>query len=655
MSRILRSCLAFVLLALVLAAPSAQAADMVAVLDLSGADHSLAQRQTWTDALRAETTKLLPDHNVLSRENMNSRLAQSGQSPKDSAGATRPLDLGRSLGASLVVSGNVRKKGRSIVGLVEVHDVAGARLIGTRRIRERRSNELMSKLGRAVSELLVEFMPPEGFGAEGQPFGGGGAWDLDLPRAHVVRFESDPMGAELRVDGNRVGITPRGIELTEGRHTVAFELPRHELREESISVSEPVVVLGKLTPLFGWISVVTDPPGLEIWIDGQSVGISPIRRYEADPGAHEVQVRDQRYYTGEVAHPRLRGNEHRKIHLTPEPLRGSVRVWAEAVGGDGSNVPLPVVLDGREVGTTPWEGKLIVGTHRLSVAGEFRQVDVAEGRVTYEVFEVQPTGSGQAGAVLAGTNAIGIQMMRIPAGTFRMGSPESEPERVAGEEFHWVVLTRDYLLATTEVSQGQWQSVMGENPSRFEGRDLPVEKVSWFDAVEFCNKLSVREGLEKAYQISEETVTWAPSATGYRLPTEAEWEYACRAGTTTPFHFGTTITSDQVNYDGSTSYVGGPAGENRAKTVAVGSMPANAWGLHEMHGNVNEWCWDWYANYPARTLTDPEGPPSGSGRVLRGGGWSSKAGNCRSAIRPHFVPTQRYVIQGLRVARSVPE
>ena len=144
------------------------------------------------------------------------------------------------------------------------------------------------------------------------------------------------------------------------------------------------------------------------------------------------------------------------------------------------------------------------------------------------------------------------------------------------------------------VTQEQWQAVMGNNPSHFKGeKNLPVEKVSWDDCQEFIKKL--REKDKKPY----------------RLPTEAEWEYACRAGTTTPFHFGETISTDQANYNGNFTYGNGKKGVYRKKTTPVGSFPANAWGLHDMHGNVWQWCQDWYGDYPQKDVVDPQGPEKG--------------------------------------------
>ncbi len=226
----------------------------------------------------------------------------------------------------------------------------------------------------------------------------------------------------------------------------------------------------------------------------------------------------------------------------------------------------------------------------------------------------------------------------IAPGRFWMGSPEAEAEReLFGQDElrHEVILTEGFWLGETTVTQDLWQAVTGENPSRFQGTDRPVEQVSWGDARKFLERLNgERDDL------------------GLRLPTEAEWEYACRAGTETPFWFGENITPEHVNYDGNHPYAGGEKGLYREQTVEVKALPCNAWGLYQMHGNVWEWCRDWVGKYPAGPVTDPMGPETGGGRVLRGGSWILNAWNCRSTFRYLRVPGSRSCIAGFRLARG---
>jgi formylglycine-generating enzyme required for sulfatase activity len=242
------------------------------------------------------------------------------------------------------------------------------------------------------------------------------------------------------------------------------------------------------------------------------------------------------------------------------------------------------------------------------------------------------------------TNTIGMKLVLIPSGVFLMGSPDSDQHAFDIEKpQHRVRITQPFYLGVYEVTQGQYRVVTSESPSYFKGSDdLPVERVSWNDAVAFCNKLSAREGLKPYYQ----TGTGLPTGgDGYRLPTEAEWEYACRAGSTTRFSFGDEEASlgEYAWFDGNSD----------KKTHPVGQKRPNAFGLYDMHGNVWEWCWDgyeenYYANSPG---ADPVGPSQAADRVVRGGSWGSDPLLCRAALRNRFTPGGRYGDLGFRVAR----
>ena len=232
-------------------------------------------------------------------------------------------------------------------------------------------------------------------------------------------------------------------------------------------------------------------------------------------------------------------------------------------------------------------------------------------------------------------NGVNMEMVLIPAGTFMMGSPESEAERSDDETQHQVTISKPYYLGKYPVTQAQWQQVMGNNPSHFKGdKLLPVEKVSWDETQAFCLKLK--------------EITQAP----FGIPTEAQWEYACRAGTKTPFHFGSELNGRQANCDGTAPYGTETKGPYLKKTTPVGKYQANAWGLYDMHGNVWEWCSDWEGDYPTGSVTDPIGPATGSSRVRRGGSWYNDAVCCRSAFRLGSVPSFRDYDLGFRVALS---
>jgi formylglycine-generating enzyme required for sulfatase activity len=235
------------------------------------------------------------------------------------------------------------------------------------------------------------------------------------------------------------------------------------------------------------------------------------------------------------------------------------------------------------------------------------------------------------------TNSLGMSFVLIPAGTFTMGSPLDELGRSDDETQHEVTLSNSYYMQTTEVTQAQWEAVMGDNPSSFSGcSDCPVETVSWNDAQDFIAELNA---------LGEGT---------YRLPTEAEWEYACRAGSSTAFANG-EITKTDCGYDPNLDQIGWYCYNADRQTHPGAQKDPNAWGLYDMHGNVWEWCQDWYGTYPTSAVTDPTGPSSGTNRVLRGGSGGYSAGGARSARRASTAGDIRYRCYGLRVVREFSE
>jgi formylglycine-generating enzyme required for sulfatase activity len=231
------------------------------------------------------------------------------------------------------------------------------------------------------------------------------------------------------------------------------------------------------------------------------------------------------------------------------------------------------------------------------------------------------------------TNSIGMSFVPIEPGTFMMGSPSDESGRDSDETQHQVTLTKGYFMQTTEVTQGQWKEIMGSNPSDFSscGDNCPVERVSWNNIQEFIQKLNQKE-----------------SGRNYRLPTEAEWEYAARAGTTTRFFWGNQADCSRANY-GNSSWSDECKSINPGKTKTVKSYSPNNWGLYDMHGNVWEWCNDWYVDYNSSALIDPVGPTTGASRVVRGGSWCSIARDCRSANRYGSAPDCRGGDLGFRL------
>lgn len=237
-----------------------------------------------------------------------------------------------------------------------------------------------------------------------------------------------------------------------------------------------------------------------------------------------------------------------------------------------------------------------------------------------------PTAVPQTPSLLKDVPQDHFQFVRIPAGTFQMGSPETEAGRYEEETQHQVTLSRSFEMQTTLVTQALWQAVMGSNPSHFKGSDMPVEQVSWNDVQVFIGKLNLMLGTNV-----------------YRLPAEAEWEYAARAGTTTPFWTGMNLTTDQANFD-----------YKYEKTTPVKKFAPNPWGLYDMHGNVFQWVQDWYGTYASGSVTDPTGPDTGLARVIRGGSFIESERACRSALHRGSGPDLGNLMIGFRLAKSSP-
>ncbi len=333
--------------------------------------------------------------------------------------------------------------------------------------------------------------------------------------------------------------------------------------------------------------------------------------------------------------------EYKKRSAEYFPERFTMPVGISA-GGKDSSVPSASVVRLAETLKT-------AGRHVLLLFREDggHETNYADGTAILEFViekagQVSPTArpgdlrSGEPRTIDLG-GGVTLVLVWIPPGEFLMGSPESEAGRDGDEgPQRRVVFAQGFWLGKYEVTQTQWRAVMNTSPSFFTGDRLPVEQVSWEDCQEFVKKLS-----ERTKRI-------------FRLPSEAEWEYACRANTTTPFHFGETLSTDQANYDGNFIYAGGKKGIYREKTVETGSFESNSWGLHDMHGNVREWCEDYphdtYAGAPLDGSAWLHNPGKNE-RILRGGSWASEPKGCRSANRGSLPPNTVQSHYGFRVLR----
>ncbi len=351
------------------------------------------------------------------------------------------------------------------------------------------------------------------------------------------------------------------------------------------------------------------------------------------------------YFAGTGGRAAAAAEAERRPTITVEKAYGSLVVEVKTAGA--------FYLDGVRQARIPQGGTarvtdLETGRHSLEMRyddGEMetKRVTVVKDRAVQVAFTYVERPSVPEGFVL------------VEAGTFRMGSELSSQEiasKYGGvalwyddeEPVHRVMISKDFYMSKYEVTQRQWREVMGADPSHFKGNSLPVEQVSWYDAVDYCNRLSRKEGLIPAYRISGKNVTWDPSANGYRLPTEAEWEYAARGGN----------RSRGYTYAGSDSAgdVGWYEDNSGSKTHPVGRKRPNELGLYDISGNVWEWCWDWYGDYSPSSQTDPRGPSSGFYRVGRGGSWSFGPWTLRAANRYDDYPSVRYNRLGFRPVRT---
>ena len=381
-----------------------------------------------------------------------------------------------------------------------------------------------------------------------------------------------------------------------------------------------------------FLSVRSNVAGARVRLNGRDIGMTPVDKVPVEPGEHRLWVEKEGFEI-EQRPVQVSPGRHARLYVAlkeKEPDRSRLYVYTDP---EDARVRILNIRPVFEQGMDLPPGRYEVEASADGCETRTQWVSLGPGRDEYLDMALQ-CGGGPGDRF---TNSLGMAFVYIPRGEFMMGSPSNEPGRDDDETQHRVTLTKGFYMGTTEVTQGQWKAVTGSNPSRFKdcGDDCPVEKVSWNDVQAFIQKLNRREG---------ET---------YRLPTEAEWEYAARAGTTTPFTYGRCLSTNQANYNGDYPLEGCGKGEDRSRTIPVGSLNApNAWGLHDMHGNVWEWCADWYGDYPSGSVIDPAGPLAGSDRVLRGGSWSSIAGYCRSAYRGYGTPSRRGNNGGFRLALS---
>ena len=447
-----------------------------------------------------------------------------------------------------------------------------------------------------------------------------------------------PPEAEVGVGGFAVEKSPATLkEVKLGKYPVIIRLAGYEeeRREAEVKENEFTTLDVMLTRSTGALNLASVPDGLSVDVAGRAGPGAPplaVPQTVKTPATLKLPTGDYTLTFHRAGWP----DQQQSVTVARNETKP---VLAEFVGGA---LEITSILSGAEVfsqgkrlGITPLSfPDLIPGSFDLefrlngyqnaTARGKVRAKETAREAVTLE--RIRRPEEGQAWMV----PDLNLEMASVCPGTFTMGSPANEPGRVNDEGPQTrVTLTRAFWLGQTEVTQAQWEALMGSNPSTFKGASRPVEQVSWNDAMAFCRKLTERE----------RAAGRLPKGYAYTLPTEAQWEYACRAGTT-GLYAG----------DGNLDDMGWYEGNSGNTTHPVGQKQPNTWGLYDMHGNVWEWCLDWYGNYPGGRVTDYAGPSTGTRRVFRGGGWGRGAAFCRSAFRFKGVPSFRFFILGLRVA-----
>lgn len=459
---------------------------------------------------------------------------------------------------------------------------------------------------------------------------------------YAIRVQ--PRNAVVTIDGIQQNVSSDGeysAMLPYGNHAYKVEAGGYISKSGSFSVSS-----GDMTPIsvslvsaLATISVTCPTPAVSLYVDKKSVGNAPWSGSLRE-GMHLVEAKKNGYRSQRKT---IQLSQQQKLDVAFGELiaiQGNLSVNYKPFGAD-------VYVDGKKLGQSPrvFNG-LLVGNHQVEVrkdgyATNKKSVMISEGQTASISGTLSSNtasssnGYASSSSVSSGSNVISIpvrngitiEMVKVEAGTFMMGAT-SEMQKPWYDEkpVHQVTLTNDYYMGKYEVTQNLWKAVMGRNPSKFKGDDLPVEKVSWDDCQEFISKLNSMTGRK------------------FRLPTEAEWEYAARGGK----------KSRGYQYSGSSkmSEVAWYTANSGSKTHPVGKKQANELGLYDMTGNVLEWCQDWYGSYVSSSQTNPTGAFSGFFRVFRGGSWYGNTGNCRSSCRDSYNPGNCNFDLGLRLVLS---
>ena len=591
------------------------------------------------DVFPPATSKVM----VLTRENLLGVLAQDGKDASCIAGECA-VGIARSIGARFVIVGSVGKVEGQYSTTIGVYDAESNDLLGQKSMQESSQVVMLGKMRSFSAELIERTLATYDEGRLGVRQIGGepDTWTVNASNQGILEISEPRLkGAKISINGGKVcDMRDKSIcraLVEQGEVTVSIKRQYCDLFTETVSVGRLTTLEPKMVCRFAVLEPKSD------WVSTKLDGKSVTDLTDVGFGTHtlEVETACKRSSVSIVVDDS--GIQH--VPVWKDKTRALKVTYVDT---DKQSVAVPVLLDGVQVGETPFEQAVSVCSKQVEVRGErVEQVDLqglSEWSVSFTEQLQQVSGEGYVARL-------------TPSGTFSMGCPKLWTWRKMIDQktlglgcyfdekpTHKVILTKDFYMMESEVTQQLYQRVMGDNPSYFKGSNRPVEQVSWFDAVKFANKLSEMEGLEQCYTINGNTVTWSKKeCTGWRLPTEAEWEYAARGG-------------ESYKYAGSNS-VGDVAWywENSgSKTHDVCGKSRNGYGLCDMSGNVWEWVWDYYGAYSSDSVLNPTGISSASSRVIRGGGWYTYPLYLRSAERYTYSPAGRNNRLGFRLSRISP-
>ncbi len=462
------------------------------------------------------------------------------------------------------------------------------------------------------------------------------------PAFGTLVIKTNPV-ADIYINDIKTGNGEISERKTSGFYTVEARKEKHSPDSKTIEVTDGQTFTVELNPKpnYGQIDISSNPPGADIFINGENKGTTPTTLRNILVGDYVLELR-KNAFASITKNISIKHNETTEIS---ETLQNGMQVTITSTPAGAT-----IEIDGTAAGKTPFSGNLSFGNHTIKLTNNTKvlneNISITQGGKTSWSFDVSETKD-----FTETVSGVAIEMVSIKGGTFTMGSPPSEADRGSDETQHRVTLS-DFYMSKYEVTFEQYDAfctATGRAKPSDEGwgrGKRPVIYVSWDDATAYCEWLSKQTGKT------------------YRLPTEAEWEYACRAATSTteatrsvevsvPFNTGNCLSTSQANYDGNYPYGSCSKGEFRQKTLPVGSFSAIAWGLYDMHGNVWEWCSDWYGDYSKGTQTNPKGASSGSVHVRRGGSWNGSARNCRSAYRNYSYPSYSCNFLGFRLVCEV--